>query len=87
MLKSLRQGFNHKQKASVKLRRRYQMNFIMERASHDNKFLEDFWNTWHQNLKKLANFFKFQSISIHAIHRDGQQETVSVPSNSLQQQN
>ena len=52
-----------------------------------NKFLEDFWNTSQQNLKKLAHFFKNQSISIHAINSHGQQETVSVPSNSLQQQN
>ena len=38
-------------------------------------------------MKKLAHFFKNQSISIHAINSHGQQETVSVPSNSLQQQN
>ena len=42
------------------------------RANH-NKFLEDFSNTWHQNLKKLANFFKFQSISIRAICSDRRQ--------------
>ena len=36
--------------------------------------------TIHQ---KLANFFKFQSISIRAMHSDRRQETVSVPSNSL----
>ena len=24
-----------------------------------NKFLKDFWNTWHQNLKKLAIFSSF----------------------------
>ena len=34
-------------------------------------------------LEKMANFFKFQSISIHAICSDRRQETVSVPSNSL----
>ena len=44
---------------------------------------EDFWNTQHQNSIKLANFFKFQSISIHAIRSDRRQETVSVPSNGL----
>ena len=39
--------------------------------------------TEHQNSQKLANFFKFQSISIHAIRSDRPQKTVSVPSNSL----
>ena len=34
-------------------------------------------------LEKMANFFKFQSISIHAIRGDRRQETVSVPSDSL----
>ena len=36
-----------------------------------------------KNLKKLAKFFKFQSISIHAIRTDRRQETVSVPSDNL----
>ena len=36
-------GFNDKQNASVKPRRKYQMIFS-ESANH-NKFLEDFWNT------------------------------------------
>ena len=30
VLKSLLQGFNHKQKASAKLQQRYQMNYIRE---------------------------------------------------------
>ena len=34
--------------------------------------------------KNWPIFFKFQSISIHAIRSDRRQETVSVPSNSLQ---
>ena len=34
--------------------------------------------------KKLANFFQFKSISIHAIRSDRQQEIVSVPSNRFQ---
>ena len=63
----------------VSLSQRYQM-ILSERANH-NKFFEDFWNTQHQNLKKLANFFNFQSTSIRS---DKRQETVSVPSNSLQ---
>ena len=33
--------------------------------------------------QKLANFFKFQSISVHAILSDRRQETVPVPSSSL----
>ena len=55
---------------------------FFEPCNH-NKFFEDFWNTQHQNLNKLANFFKFQSTSIHAILSDRRQETVSVPTNSL----
>ena len=77
MLKSLLRGFNHKQNASVI------SNEFYQRANH-NKFLEDFWNAQHPNSKKLANFFMFQSISIHAIRSDRRQETVSVPLNSLQ---
>ena len=55
--------------------------FLSERSNR-NKFLEEFWNTQHQNSKKLVTVFKFQSISIHAIRKDRRQETVSVPSNS-----
>ena len=51
---------------------------LSERANH-NKFLEDLWDTLHQNLKKLANFFS----SIHAIRSDRRQETDSLHSNSL----
>ena len=57
------------------------MNFIIE--GNHNKFLEEILNTLHQNSKTLANFFKFQSISIHAIRSARRQETVSVNSNSL----
>ena len=63
------------------------IKLILSQSANHNKFLEDFWNTQHQNSKKLANFVKFQSISIHAMRSDRRQETVSVPSNSLQKQN
>ena len=52
---------------------------LSERANH-NEFPEDFLKTLHQSLKKLASFFKFQTISILAIRSDRPQETVSVPS-------
>ena len=58
-------------------------NEFYHRGLTIKKFLEDFWNSWHQNLKKCANFFKLLSISIHAIRNDRRQETISVPSNSL----
>ena len=57
VLKSLLRAFNYKQNASVNLPRRYQMNFI--RSTSHNKFLEEFWNTQHQNSKQLANFSSF----------------------------
>ena len=57
-------------------------NEFYQSANH-NKFLEDFSNTSHQKLKKLADFFKLQSISIRAIRSDRRQETVSVSSDSI----
>ena len=51
-------GFDHTQNASVNLYDRDIKWILSERANH-NKYLEDFWNTLHQNSKKLANFIKF----------------------------
>ena len=47
------------------------------------KFMRIFWRSSIKIWKKLAIFFKLQSISILAIRGDRRQETVSVPSNSL----
>ena len=83
MLKSFLGGFNRKQNASVKLRRRYQMNFIRDELTTIN-FLRIFGTRSIKTLKNLTNLTKFQSTSILAIGSDRRQETLSVPSNSIQ---
>ena len=81
VLKSLLSGFNHKQNASVKLRGK--SNEFYHRGLTIINFLRIFRTGSIKKLKKLANFFKFQSISIHAISSDRRQETVLVPPDNL----
>ena len=63
--KSLLWDLNHKQNASIKLRQRYQTIFIRDGCLEHvaSKF------------EKIGQFFKFQSISIHAIRSDRWQGT------------
>ena len=59
------------------------IKWILSKGLTIINFLRIF-GTRHKILKKLASFFKFQSSSMHAIRSDRRQETLSVPSNSLQ---
>ena len=53
-------------KSSYRISKMNSNEILGGRASHDN-FFGDFFNVQLEILEQLANFFKFQSISIHAI--------------------